>query len=152
MVAPTREGCQRTARLPETPHAPVVRPRGPPLKTPGLLGDEIPASPAAGARHNSQDLRHLIRRQHKALPVVMLNKGHRKAVAATVQTPEWKRAYRMRTGIERLFGRLKSHRRLDSVTVRGRYKVTVHSLLPMIVAQAWALAVPESPRQLMRAA
>ncbi len=111
-----------------------------------------PASVAADAGYSSKDLRHVIRRQYKALPVVMPNKGHRKAVAATVQTPEWKRAYRMRTGIERLFGRLKSHRRLDSVTVRGRYKVTVHSLLPMIVAQAWALAVPESPRQLVRAA
>ncbi len=111
-----------------------------------------PASVAADAGYSSKDIRRLIRRQYKALPVIMPNRGHLKAVRTTVKTPEWRRVYGMRTGIERLFGRLKSHRRLDSVTVRGRYKVTVHSLLPMIVAQAWALAVPESPRQLVRAA
>lgn len=111
-----------------------------------------PDSVAADAGYSSIKLRQLIRRQYWAKPVIMPNKTHKQAVRVTVQTPEWKRAYRMRTGIERLFGRLKGHRRLNNVTVRGRYKVTVHSLLPMIVAQAWALAVPESPRQMVRAA
>ena len=54
--------------------------------------------------------------------------------------------YRSRTSIERFFGRMKQFRRLNNITVRGWGKVTVHCTVPLIVAQAWALAVPESPR------
>lgn len=66
--------------------------------------------------------------------------GHKRAFARLVKTPEWTLIYNKRTSIERLNGRLKSHRRLDAVTVRGRFKVRVHAMLSIIVCQAQALA------------
>lgn len=68
------------------------------------------------------------------------NPTHRKALAETVKTAEWKMIYNRRTAIERLNSRLKGHRRLDSVRVRGRGKVLVHALLAVIVCQAQAVA------------
>ena len=48
--------------------------------------------------------------------------------------------------VERVFGRMKTQRRLNNLTVRHRLKVTVHSLIPVIVTQAMALAFPGAPR------
>jgi hypothetical protein len=48
--------------------------------------------------------------------------------------------------VERVFGRMKNHRRLNKITVRRRLKVTIHSLIPVIVTQAMALAFPDTPR------
>ena len=48
--------------------------------------------------------------------------------------------------VERVFGRMKNHRRLNNITVRRRRKVTIHSLIPVIVTQAMALAFPDTPR------
>ena len=59
---------------------------------------------------------------------------------------EWNSIYRKRTSVERFFGRMKQFRWLNNITVRGLPKVTVHCTIPLIVAQAWALAMPESPR------
>ena len=42
-------------------------------------------------------------------------------------------------------------RSLNSVTVRGLAKVTVHLFISFIVTAAWAFAMPQSPRQLVRA-
>ncbi len=42
--------------------------------------------------------------------------------------------------MERLNGRLKAHRRLDSLRVRGRAKVRIHAMLSTITCQALALA------------
>ena len=60
-------------------------------------------------------------------------------VYRTIKTPEWEAIYNRRVSIERINGRLKSHRRLDSVNVRGRFKVRVHAMLSIIVCQAQAL-------------
>ena len=54
--------------------------------------------------------------------------------------------FNRRTAVERVFGRMENHRRLNNITVRRRRKVTVHSLLPVIVMQAMALAFPDTPR------
>ncbi len=48
--------------------------------------------------------------------------------------------------VERVFCRMKNHRRLNNITVRRRRRVTVHSLIPVIVTQAMALAYPDAPR------
>ena len=68
------------------------------------------------------------------------NAAHKKAVARTDKTMEWKAIYNRRTAIERLNGRLKGFRKLDSVRVRGRFKVRVHAMMSVIVCQAQALA------------
>lgn len=65
--------------------------------------------------------------------------ARKKATRLTKKTKEWRAIYRRRASIERLNGRLKAHRRLNNVTVRGRFKVRVHSWLSIIVCQAHAL-------------
>ena len=52
----------------------------------------------------------------------------------------------------RLVGQLKLHRRLNNITVRGLKRVAVHCYVPLIVMNAMALAMPETPRQVVRAA
>jgi transposase len=52
---------------------------------------------------------------------------------------EWQAIYNRRGSIERIFSRLKSHRRLNNITVRRGYKVNVHCFLSLIVVQAKAL-------------
>lgn len=92
------------------------------------------------AGYSSDKLRHLITRQYWAEPIIDPNPGHKKAFARLVKTPEWKAIYNKRTAIERLNGRLKAHRRLNSVRVRGRSKIRIHAMLSIIVCQAQALA------------
>lgn len=48
--------------------------------------------------------------------------------------------------VEIVYSRMKNHGRLNDITVRKRRKVAVHSLFPIIVAQAVALAFPNTPR------
>lgn len=90
--------------------------------------------------YSADSLRKLIKRQYRAEPIIDPNLFHKKAVANTEKTAEWKAIYNRRVSIERLNGRLKSHRRLDAVTVRGRFKVRIHAMLSIIVCQAQALA------------
>ncbi len=52
--------------------------------------------------------------------------------------------FNRRMAVEGGFGRMKNHRRLNNITVRQHRKVTVHSLIPVIVTQAVALAFPET--------
>lgn len=92
------------------------------------------------AGYSSDPLRRLIHRQYRAEPVIDPNPAHKKAYAKTVKTPEWKELYKRRGAIERVNGRLKGHRRLDSLRVRGRLKVTLHAMMSTIVFQAQALA------------
>jgi len=94
----------------------------------------------ADAGYSSDPLRRLIRRQYRAEPIIDPNASHKKAFARTNKTPEWKEIYNKRTSIERLNGRLKAHRRLNSVRVRGRFKVRIHAMMSIIVCQAQALA------------
>lgn len=99
----------------------------------------------ADAGYSSDKLRYLIRRQYRAEPIIKVNPSHKKALFP--ETEEWKDIYDRRTSVERIFARLKGHRRLGDITVRRIRKVTVHSLIPVIVTQAMALAFPKSPRQ-----
>ncbi len=62
------------------------------------------------------------------------------------ETREWRQIYNRRVAVERCFGRMKTQRRLNNITVRRLRKVTVHSLIPVIVTQAMALAFPDTPR------
>ena len=48
--------------------------------------------------------------------------------------------YNRRVAVERLNGRLKAHRKLNAVRVRGRFKVRTHAMRSVIVCQAHALA------------
>ncbi len=41
--------------------------------------------------------------------------------------------------VERVFSRLKEHRRLNNITVRGKRKVTIHCYLSLMVVQAHAM-------------
>jgi transposase len=96
------------------------------------------------AGYSSGDLRMKIRWQWNAKPIIKAHKNHKKWVGD--ETPEWQLIFNRRTAVERAFGRMKNHRRLNNITVRRRRKVTVHSLIPVIVTQAVALAFPETPR------
>ncbi|MBI2867243.1 MAG: transposase [Chloroflexi bacterium] len=90
--------------------------------------------------YSSDHLRHIIRRQYRAQPIIDPNPANKRAFAREPKTAEWKVLYNRRTAIERLNGRLKDFRRLDSVRVRGAFKVRVHVMLSVVVLQAQALA------------
>jgi transposase len=96
------------------------------------------------AGYSSYELRKTIKRQWRARPIIRSPKTHKKWLGE--ETPEWQLIFNRRTAIERVFSRMKNHRRLNNITVRRRRKVTVHSLIPVIVTQAVALAFPETPR------
>jgi transposase len=96
------------------------------------------------AGYDSAELRKTIKRQWRAEPIIKARKTHKKWIG--VETPDWQLIFNRRTSVERVFGRMKTQRRLNNVTVRRRRKVTVHSLIPVIVTQAMALAFPDKPR------
>ena len=73
-------------------------------------------------------------------PIINPNTSHKRAVAKTPRTREWNAIYSRRQSVERFNGRLKAHRRLNNLTVRGRFKVRVHAWLSIIVCQAQAVA------------
>ena len=54
-------------------------------------------------------------------------------------SPEWKRLYRMRQSVERLFKSLKQSRRLASHCSRGRVKIALHAAMSVLAFQATAL-------------
>jgi len=96
------------------------------------------------AAYSSYKLRRVIKRQWKAQPVIRAPKHHRKWIDE--ETPEWQIIFNRRTAVERVIGRMKTHRSLNNLTVRRRRKVIVRSLVPVIVTQAMALAFPDTPR------
>ena len=53
---------------------------------------------------------------------------------------KWTELYDSRTSVERTFGRLKQHRRLERHCYRGLSKVTLHCLLSIMTLQAKAIA------------
>ena len=55
-------------------------------------------------------------------------------------TKAWWVLYRKRSGVERIFGRAKEHRRLNRLTLKGLAKATVHCLTAMLTLLAHALA------------
>lgn len=109
-----------------------------------IKGNFHPDYVICDAGYSSGKLRKVIKRQFHAQPIIKANRSHKKWIGD--ETPEWKLIYNRRVAVERVFGRMKNHRRLNNITVRSRRKVTVHSLIPVIVTQAMALAFPESPR------
>lgn len=96
------------------------------------------------AAYSCRQLRHLIKHQYHARPVIKAHKTHKKWLPD--ETLDWQLIFNRRTAVERVFGRMKTQRRLNNVTVRRRYKVTIHSLIPVIVTQAMAMAFPNTPR------
>jgi len=94
------------------------------------------------AGYSSEKLRKVIKNQYRATPVIDPNPVHKRAVAKTAKTAEWRMIYNRRSAIERLNGRLKAFRKLNYVRVRGRFKVRVHVMLSVIALQARALAFP----------
>lgn len=92
------------------------------------------------AGYSSDYIRKAIKKQYHAEPIIDPNPAHKRAVAKTEKTPEWKEIYNRRTAVERLNGRLKAHRKLNSVRVRGLFKLRVHTFLSVITCQALALA------------
>ncbi|MFC2058776.1 transposase [Chloroflexota bacterium] len=93
----------------------------------------------ADSGYSSEEIRRVIRRQYRATPIIKVNAAHKRAARAYPETPEWQLIYNRRTSVERVFSRLKGHRKLNYVRVRGIQKVTVHCLLSLIVMQAKAL-------------
>ena len=96
------------------------------------------------AGYSSGQLRRTIKRRWAAQSIIKAPKGHKKWFAK--ETPEFKVIFNQRVAVERVFARMKDHRRLNNITVRHLQKVTVHSLIPVIVTQAVALAFPDTPR------
>lgn len=96
------------------------------------------------AGYSSRELRTKIKWQWHAKPIIKSPKNQERWLVE--ETPEWSAIYDRRTAIERVFGRMKTQRRLNNVTVRGRWKVMANSLLVVIVTQAMALASPDAPR------
>lgn len=109
-----------------------------------ITGKFYPDYVICDAAYSSAKLRKVIKRQWKAEPIIRAPKHHKKFLGE--ETPEWQLIFNRRTAVERVFSRMKNHRRLNNITVRYLRKVTVHSLIPVIVTQAVALAFPETPR------
>ena len=83
----------------------------------------IPFNPEyviADPAYSSRKLYDVIRRQYTAQPIILPNAGHKRLVAKTDMTAEWKMIYNRRTSVERVLGRLQAHRKLDAIRVRGR--------------------------------
>jgi len=62
------------------------------------------------------------------------------------ETRKWERLYKLRTSIERVNGRLKDFLGLRRITVRGIAKVTVRSLLSLLVMVATAIGMAQRDR------
>ncbi|MFC2058893.1 transposase [Chloroflexota bacterium] len=94
----------------------------------------------ADSGYSSKRFRQQIQWHYHATPIIKNNPSHKKAIEAYPETPEWQLIYNRRTSVERVFSRLKGHRKLNYVRVRGIQKVTIHCLLSLIVIQSQALA------------
>ncbi len=113
-----------------------------------ITGKFYPDYVICDAGYDSSELRRLIKRQWRAEPIIKARKTHKKWIA--VENQDWQLIFNRRTSVERVFSRMKTQRRLNNVTVRNRRKVTVHSLIPVIVTQAMALAFPDTPRNCVK--
>ncbi len=109
-----------------------------------ITGKFHPEYVICDAAYTSEELRRAIKRQWSAQAIIKAPKTHKKRIGE--ETPEWQLIFNRRTAVERVFSRMKTQRRLNNITVRRRKRVTVHSLIPVIVTQAMALTFPDSPR------
>ena len=92
------------------------------------------------AAYSAKHLIRTIRRQYRGQPIIDPNPMHKRIVRRTDKTATWKMIYNRRVAVERLNGRLKAHRKLNAVRVRGKFKVRTHAMMSVIVCQAQALA------------
>ncbi len=65
------------------------------------------------AGYSSEKLRRTIKRQWRAQPIIRAPKTHKKWLSE--ETPEWQTIFNLRTAVERVFGRMKDHRRLNDI-------------------------------------
>ena len=65
---------------------------------------------------------------------------------------EWQRLYNMRTGVERMFSRMKEQRCLNRLRQRGLAKVTTHVYLSVLSMVATGLALGVNGERLQFAA
>ena len=100
----------------------------------------IAAEPASALKNF---MLYAISHQFQIIQPAPAPKRHKRWLVAK-ETPEWQMIFNRRMAMEGGFGRMKNHRRLNNITVRQHRKVTVHSLIPVIVTQAVALAFPET--------
>lgn len=105
-----------------------------------ISGKFYPQYVIADAGYCSEALRRKIRWQFRSTPVIKVNAGHKRALEKYPEDAKWQEIFDRRTSIERMFARLKAHRKLNSLRVRGIRKVRVHCLLSIIAMQAHALA------------
>ena len=89
--------------------------------------------------YSSEPFRTLIRRQYRATPIIKTHPMHKRASAKYPETSEWQLIYNRRGAVERVFGRMKQHRRLNLIRVRGIYKVLTHCMFSVLILQAHAL-------------
>lgn len=92
----------------------------------------------ADKAYSSQELRRLIRQQYRAMPVIDIPSGHKKALvsyAEQLTLPSYSALKKQRGAVERAFSRLKGQRSLNHITVRGLRKVTLHCYLSLIAMQ-----------------
>lgn len=102
--------------------------------------------------YSSHKIRQAIRRQYHAIPIIDINAAHKRELARERINDEWRKTYRDRQAVERFFGRMKAHRRLNDIRYRGTAKVRIHVLLAVIVQSARALAFPDQVWGCVRAA
>lgn len=137
--------------------------------TPGNLNDSRKATPLlqqarytnghfqpqyvlADKGYSSRKIRMAIRWQYGSYPIIAVNASHKKEMERVQMDDEWLRIYQRRQAVERFFGRMKAHRRLNDIRWRGKMKVRVHVLLAVIVQCARALAFPDQVRGCVRPA
>ena len=92
--------------------------------------------------YSSKAFRHHVIRHYLATPVIDIPAGHKKALAyyaRQLTLPGSVALRKQRTGVERVFSRLKGQRSLNHIRVRGWRKVTVHCYLSLIALQALRL-------------
>jgi IS5 family transposase/transposase len=80
------------------------------------------------------------------LKLPVMKEDYRRNVPVPRESKKWARLYRMRTAVERVNSRVKELLGLGNITVRGIVKVTVRSLLSLLVMLAAAVGMAERHR------
>lgn len=80
------------------------------------------------------------------LKLPVMKEDPRRHVPVPRETKKWARLYRMRTSVERVNSRVKGLLGMGKITVRGIAKVTVRSLLSLLVMLAAAVGMAERHR------
>ena len=80
------------------------------------------------------------------LKLPVMKEDPRRHVPVPRESKKWARLYRMRTAVERVNSRVKELLGLGKIPVRGIAKVTVRSLLSLLVMLAAAVSMAERQR------